>query len=106
MALRHCVCVNFKPDATDEQKRVMVEKLQEFFPKVDHLLTDEFGPKWNIGFDEKLLEGNAEFQISVNLKGSAEYQEYHHGAAHQELVANYIRPILQSRMACQVRLGV
>jgi len=99
--LRHCVLGAFTAEATDEQKQAMLEHLQALPAKIPEIIT------LAVGLDCGLAEGNHDFALNVDFADEAAYKVYATHPDHQEVIVNFIRPILKpgSRTAVQFRLA-
>jgi len=56
---------------------------------------------YQFGDDAAIAEGNFEFAIVADFDNRSDFQSYAAADAHQKLIAEHIRPILQDRAAAQ-----
>lgn len=100
MSVRHCVLGAFTAEATEEQKRAMLDNVRSMPEKIKEI------KQIVCGLDLGLAEGNHDFAITVDFACEDDYQIYATHAAHKEVIANYIKPILKpgSRVAVQYKL--
>ena len=94
--LTHIVLITASDDATDEQVEAMVAGLRRLPEQIDAIGTYE------VGRDLGLAEGNATVAIQATFASPAELQAYIDHPAHQQVVAELIRPIAASVSRSQV----
>ena len=98
--VRHCVMGKFTADATDEQKRAMVEAVLTMKKDIPEIVGI------TCGIDLQLADGNFGFAATVDFASEEDYKIYSKHPAHVAVIAKNIRPILQpgTRSAAQYAL--
>lgn len=95
---RHIVLLRFRDDATEEQRRAVLEGLAELPHQIDEVRAFAFGS------DAGLAEENADIGVVADFDDAEGYLRYAQHPAHLELIAHRIRPILAQRVAVQHEL--
>lgn len=93
--LRHVAVFTFTPETTDPQVQALIAglgRLPGLIPDIRH---------YRFGLDSGLAEGNDDFAVVADFEDAEAYSRYADHPAHQELIANLIRPILATRHAVQ-----
>jgi hypothetical protein len=93
--IRHCVALTFAPDATAEQIAAVEAGLAGLPAAIPEIRGYSFGR------DLGLAEGNATFMVVGDFDDVAGYLVYRDHPAHQQVIAECIRPILVGRSAVQ-----
>ena len=96
--LRHVVLIRWKPETSDDQKRAVREGLAALPTAIPEIRSYQFGD------DAAIAKGNFEFAIVADFENALDFQTYAAHDAHQKLIAEHIRPILQDRAAVQYEL--
>ncbi len=93
--LRHVVLMRWKPGTSDDQKQAVREGLAALPAAIPEIRSYQFGD------DAAIVKGNFEFAIVADFENESDFQTYSTHHAHQKLIAEHIRPILQDRAAVQ-----
>lgn len=93
--LRHVALFRFVPEATDEQRRAVLDGLRSLPAQIPELLDYRVGP------DAGLAEGNFDVAVVADVAGPAEFQAYVTHPAHEAVASTCVRPILAERSAVQ-----
>jgi len=96
--LRHVVLLRWKPGTSAGQKRAVRDGLAALPAAIPQIRSYRFGD------DVAISEGNFEFAIVADFDSRSDFQTYAAHAAHQKLIAERIRPILQERAAVQYEI--
>ncbi len=96
--LRHVVLMRWKPETSDAQKQAVREGLAALPAAIPEIRSYQFGD------DAAIVKGNFEFAIVADFENEPDFQTYATHDAHQKLIAEHIRPILQDRAAVQYAL--
>ena len=96
--LRHVVLMRWKPGTSDAQKQTVRDGLAAFPAAIPEIRSYQFGD------DAAIVEGNYEFAIVADFNNASDFQTYAAHDAHQKLITERIRPILQDRAAAQYEL--
>ena len=96
--LRHVVLMRWKPGTSDAQKQAVREGLAALPAAIPEIRSYQFGD------DAEIVEGNYEFAIVADFDNRSDFQTYSAHDAHQKLISELIRPILQDRAAAQYAL--
>ena len=101
VGLRHAVLFRLLDGATEGQRRAMEEALRAMPAKIPQIVS------LACGRDAGLAAGNAGFALTVDFATAADYEAYAAHPAHLEVVASFIKPIIQpgSRTAVQFPLA-
>jgi hypothetical protein len=95
--IRHVVLFRWKPEATDEQKKLIqaeLAKLPSVIPSIRSYV---------MGTDAGINQGNAEFAVTADFADEAGYLIYRDDPAHREIITTYITPIVAERTAVQFK---
>ena len=95
---RHVVLMRWKPGTLDAQKQAVREGLAALPAAIPEIRSYQFGD------DATIVTGNFEFAIVADFENASDFQIYAAHDAHQKLIAERIRPILQDRAAVQYAL--
>ncbi len=87
--------MRWKPGSSDAQKQAVREGLAALPAAIPEICSYQFGD------DAAIVEGNYEFAIVADFGSQSDFQIYAAHDAHQKLIAERIRPILQDRAAVQ-----
>ncbi len=93
--LRHVVLMRWKLGASATEKQAVREGLAALPAAIPEIRSYQFGD------DVAIIEGNYEFAIVADFKDASDFQTYAAHDAHQKLISERIRPILQDRAAVQ-----
>ena len=96
--LRHVVLIRWKPGTSADQKQAVREGLAALPAAIPQIRSYQFGD------DVEIAEGNFEFAIVADFDSRSDFQAYAANDAHQKLIAERIRPILQDRGAVQFEI--
>jgi hypothetical protein len=97
--LRHVVLLRWKPGTTPAQLESLERALAAMQSHCPTLRAYRYGR------DAGLVEGNFSFAIVADCDDAAGFRAYAANAYHQQVIAEQIRPILESRAAAQFELG-
>lgn len=97
--LRHIALFRFVPEATEEQRRRVVEELRALPAQIPALLD------YRVGFDAGLAEGNFDLAVVADVADEAGYRAYADHPAHQAVATTHVRPITAERAAVQYVLA-
>ena len=97
--LTHIVLITAAPDTTDEQVEAMVAGLRGLPGQIDAIDTYE------VGRDLGLADGNATVAIQATFASPEALRTYVDHPAHQQVVAELIRPVAASVARAQVPAG-
>ncbi|MGZ4690269.1 MAG: Dabb family protein [Gaiellaceae bacterium] len=92
---RHVVTLVFRADATDEQIAAVTDALGALPAQIPEIVEYRFGP------DLGISDGNHQFAIVADFDSIDGYLAYRDHPAHQAVLADRIRPILEVRAAVQ-----
>jgi len=95
--IRHVVLFRWKPEATDEQKKLIEARLRELPAIVSSIRS------FVIGADAGLAGGNAEFAVTADFDDEAGWAAYRDDPTHREIIATHIAPVVAERTALQFR---
>jgi hypothetical protein len=90
--------MRWKPGTSDAQKQAVREGLAALRAAIPEIRSYQFGD------DAAIVQGNFEFAIVADFENATDFQTYTTHDAHQKLIAELIRPILQDRAAVQYAL--
>ncbi len=90
--------MRWKPGTSDAQKQAVREGLAALPAAIPEIRSYQFGD------DAEIVEGNYEFAIVADFDNRSDFQTYSAHDAHQKLISERIRPILQDRVAAQYAL--
>lgn len=93
--LRHVVLFRWKPGVTGDQVASVARGLARLPGEIPEIVDYDFGP------DHGLADGNWDFAVVGDFDDVAGYETYRDHPAHQELIAEVIRPVLADRAAVQ-----
>ena len=96
--LRQVVLIRWKPGTSDTQKQAVREGLAALPAAIPEIRSYQFGD------DAAIVKGNFEFAVVADFENATDFQTYAAHDAHQKLIAERIRPILQDRAAVQYAL--
>jgi len=96
--LRHVVLMRWKPGTSADQRKAVREGLAALPAAIPQIRSYRFGD------DAAIVEGNFEFAIVADFDDPSDFHAYATHAAHQKLIAERIRPILQDRAAVQYEI--
>jgi hypothetical protein len=96
--IRHVVMFRWTPQATEEQKRRVVDELGRLPALLPVLRAYHVGP------DLGLAEGNFEFAVVADFDDLAGFQAYREHPEHRRIIAEFIQPIAAQRAAVQHEL--
>ena len=96
--LRHVVLFAWNPEATDQQKRRVVEELRTLPPLMSGLRAYHVGP------DAGVVAGNFNFAIVADFDDAASYLAYRNHPAHRAIVEQVVNPIIKERVAIQYEI--
>jgi hypothetical protein len=94
---RHVVLFRWKPEATDEQKRLVEAELRKLPAAVPSIRS------YVLGADAGISGGNAEFAVTADFDDEAGWAAYRDDPTHRAVIAEHITPIVAERTAVQFR---
>jgi hypothetical protein len=92
---RHVVVFRWTEEATEEQKRVVGERLAALPGAIPEIKA------YHYGADAGVNEGNYDFAVVADLEDRDGYITYRDHPAHRAVVNECIRPIVAMRAAVQ-----
>ncbi len=95
---RHVVLLRFRADASEQAKQALRDGLGALPSQIPELRSYRFGD------DAGLAAGNFDFAIVADLDDEQAWRTYAGHPAHQAAIEQFIRPILEERVAVQYRL--
>lgn len=90
--------MRWKAGTSDAQKQAVREGLATLPAAIPEIRSYQFGD------DAAIVEGNFEFAVVADFENASDFQTYATHDAHQRLISEHIRPILQDRAAVQYAL--
>lgn len=96
---RHVVVFTWKPEATEDQRRAVGERLAGLPGKIPELRGYRYGD------DAGLSPGNADFGVVADFDDVDGYVTYRDHPEHRAIIDTYIAPIVASRVAVQFDAG-
>ena len=96
---RHVVLLRFVPEATTEQKDVIVDALRKLPAQIPELRD------YRVGRDAGLAPTNYDLAVVADVDDEAAYVVYRDHEAHQQVIRELIAPILAERAAVQYQAG-
>ncbi|HEY4669054.1 MAG TPA: Dabb family protein [Tepidiformaceae bacterium] len=96
--LRHVVLLKFVDEATQEQRQAVLDGLATLPPAIPAIRSYVFG------LDAGIAEGNYDIAVVADFDDASGYRDYAVHPAHQQLIAERIRPILAARAAVQYEI--
>lgn len=94
--LVHIVLFTWKEDVSQSQVDALTRAIGNLPEQIPELQQLRFGP------DVKLRAGNADYGLVATFADQAGWNAYQASTAHKALIAEYITPILASRVAIQM----
>lgn len=94
---RHIVLLTLVPEATDEDRRAIVEEL-ETLPSIVGALRS-----YEVRLDAGLADDNAHIAVVADFDDEAGYVEYRDDPTHRRIIETRIAPVLAARRASQFR---
>jgi hypothetical protein len=92
---RHVVVLQWKPEATADQRAAVRDALYELPAKIPEILS------YSIGEDARVNEGNFDLVVVAEFEAVDGYLVYRDHPAHTAVITELIRPILAARAAVQ-----
>jgi hypothetical protein len=96
--IRHVVLFQWKPEATDEQKRFVATALAALPTLVPSIRA------FALGSDAGINEGNADFVVIADFDDEAGYLAYRDDPDHRAIVTKHLGPLVANRIAIQFQL--
>jgi Stress responsive A/B Barrel Domain len=93
--LRHVVLFEWKPEATEEQKRRMTEEIGRLPAAITDIRSYRFG------HDAAINQGNPDFALVADFDDADGYRAYRDHPVHRAFLAEHITPILARRISIQ-----
>ncbi len=93
--IRHVVLFRWKPEATDEQKKLVAAELGKLPSVIPSIRS------YVLGADAGINQGNAEFAVTADFADEAGYLAYRDDPTHRAIIATYIIPLVAARTAVQ-----
>lgn len=97
--LRHVVLFRWRADAAAAAKAAVATGLAALPAEIDTIRAYRFGP------DVGLAADNFDFAVVADFDDEAGYLAYRDHAAHRQLIAEHIAPIVATRVAVQYVTG-
>ena len=92
---RHCVMLRFKSGITEDQKNRAYEGIRSLPDHIDEVVS------YSVGFNAGSRSDNYDLVVVGDFVSEADYETYAGHAKHQEVIADLIAPIIDSRTAVQ-----
>jgi len=96
--LRHVVLFRWKPGTGAAELAALERALAELPAQVPEIRSYQYGR------DAGLTQGTFDFAIVAEFADEAAWRRYVDHPAHQKLITERVRPIVQERAAAQVRV--
>jgi len=96
--IRHVTLFAGIPEAADEQKQQVVEKLRTLPPLLSGLCAYHVGP------DAGIIEGNFDFAVMADFEDTESHLGYRNHPAHRAVVAQVTAPITKERVSVQYEI--
>jgi hypothetical protein len=93
--IRHCVLLRFRDDATEDQRRAVLDGLASLPTAIDAI------ERYDFGLDAVGAVENWDLAVTADFADIDGYLEYAGHPAHVWLVTEHISPILAERAAVQ-----
>jgi hypothetical protein len=96
--IRHVVVFRWHPDATEEQKRTLKDRLTELpgrIPEID---------AYAVGGDAGINPGNFDFAVVADFADREAYAVYRDHPVHRAVIDECVKPIVAERAAVQYEL--
>ena len=96
--IRHVVVFRWRPDATEEQKRTLKDRLTELpgrIPEID---------AYAVGGDAGINPGNFDFAVVADFADREAYAVYRDHPVHRAVIDECVKPIVAERAAVQYEL--
>ena len=93
--IRHVTIFSWVPEATEEAKQAVADRLGALPPLMTGLVA------FTCGADAGLVEGNGDFAVVADFEDGASYFGYRDHPAHQDVVRNVTGPITRERRTIQ-----
>lgn len=93
--IRHCVLFTFKPGTSDEHIAGLEAGLARLGMSLPGIVAYRFGR------DAGINQGNHQFAVVADFRTRDDYIRYRDDAGHQQLIAEFIAPAVESRAAVQ-----
>jgi hypothetical protein len=93
--IRHVVLFRWKPEVTDEQKKLVATELAKLPSVIPSIRS------YVMGADAGINQGNAEFAVTADFDDESGYLAYRDDPTHREIIAAYITPLVAERTAVQ-----
>ena len=94
--IRHVVLFRWKPEATQEQKKLVAAELGKLPSAIPSIRS------YVLGADAGINQGNAEFAVTADFDDEAGYLAYRDDPKHREIIRKHITPITADRTAVQL----
>lgn len=95
---RHIVLFRWKESATTEQRDAAISAVHRLGSQIAHL------GRLTVGADAGVGDDNADVAVVVDFDSADDYRAYMADENHQQVIAEYLRPILAERTAVQHEL--
>jgi hypothetical protein len=95
VVLRHVVLLRWKPGTSESDLQLVRDGLAALPAAIPEILHYAFGE------DAGLTEGNFDFAIVADFESQLDYHAYATHDAHQKVILERIRPVLEERAAAQ-----
>ena len=96
--LRHVVLLKFVDEATQEQRQAVLDGLATLPSAIPSIRSYVFG------LDAGIAEGNYDIAVVADFDDASGHRDYAAHPAHQQFIAERIRPILAARSAVQYEI--
>ncbi len=94
--IRHVTVFSWIPEATEEARRLVAERLAALPDQMSGLVS------YSVGHDIGLAEGNGDFAVVADFEDAAAYFAYRDHPAHQEVVKTVTGPITRQGLTVQL----
>ena len=93
--IRHVVLFTWSSEATEEQKAAVAAELGKLPDLIPQIRSYTLGP------DAGINQGNHHFALVADFATEDDYRVYRDHPRHQAVIAEHVKPILESRAAAQ-----
>ncbi len=97
--LRHVVLFSWTPEATEEQKQLVIDELRTLPPLMSGLRAFQAGPDAGV-----VQASNFDFAVVADFDDAESYLAYRHHPAHRAIVDHVINPISRQRVSVQYEI--
>ncbi|MCB0973564.1 MAG: Dabb family protein [Actinobacteria bacterium] len=94
--IRHTVQLRLRPDASESDAVAIIDALRTLPSKIDVIRS------YTVCRDLGLEPSNAHIMLTAEFDDIAGYLEYASHPDHISVIVDFIRPVVESRAACQI----